>query len=344
MELGRYNKTGKVEFDESRALNRSVFISGKSGSGKSTAAQKLILNMAKAGQTVLAFDYHMVLAKENIYEGIRKEFEKYVNIIDLYEAPMPLPLFDSITYADGRSEADVNTVGAVVDVIKRIYRLGEVQQAELRKACQYCYTNGLYKELGMRAIEEALKIMGGKVASRLCDKLYMLFAQPLFVDGEAPIEEGKINIIRLNHLDAGTQRTIAEIILSFVWRRTISMSQKENLVVYLDEVQNISIRTDSPLRLMLTEGRKYHLSLILCTQSLGMYFSDSQQRAIMQSGLLLFFKPTDIERRSTAALISSNQVSDYALVLSTLKIGEAIAVGELLLNGKRQLTPIKVSF
>lgn len=344
MELGKYSNKGKVEFDEERALNRSVFISGKSGSGKSTAAQKMILSMAKEGRTILALDIHQVLSKENILPSISKEFEKFSNVIDLYEKPMPLPLFDCITYADGRKESEVNTVGAVVDVIKRSYRLGEVQQAELRKACAYCYANGLYKELGMNGIEESLKIIGGKVAGRLLDKLYMLFVQPLFVDGEDPIKQGKINIIRLSHMDLDTQGVIAEIILSYVWRRASSLSRNEQLIVYLDEVQNISLTSRSPLKLMLCEGRKYSLSLILCTQSLGMYFSDSQQRAILQSGLMLFFKPTDIERRSTAAMISNNQVSDFALLLSTLKIGEAIAVGDLLLNGKRQLTPIRVTF
>lgn len=343
MRLGK-NGTKTVEFDEAKALNRHICILGKSGAGKSTAAQQLVLEMAKEGRTVLAIDIHQVLAEENIYAPLRKEFEKYSNVIDMYTEPMQLPLFTNVVYADGRKESAVNTVGAVVDVINRAYRLGEVQQAELRKACQYCYDYGLYKELGMEGIAEALNEIGGKVAGRLLDKLHMLFAQQLFVDGEASIEKGKINIIRLTHLDLDTQSVIAEIILSYLWRRATSIAGNERLVIYLDEFQNFSISKRSALSFMLTEGRRFNIQLLLCSQSLGISFSDAQQKRILQSGLMLFFKPTDIERRGIAAMISNNRVSDYALELASLRTGEAIAVGELLIDGKQTRIPLKVSF
>lgn len=343
MILGKYKKS-EVEFDEGRALNKHICILGKSGSGKSTAAQKLALSMAKEGRTVVAIDIHQVLSKENIYSPIFEEFEIFSNIIDLYEAPMPLPLFTALTYADGRKEEPVNTVGAVVDVIKRCYRLGEVQQSELRRACEFCFENNLYEELGMRGIEEALRLIGGKVAGRLLDKLYMIFAQPLFVDGESPIVPGKINIIRLGHLDLDTQELVAEFILSYLWRKASSLSENRQIVIYLDEFQNLSMKARSPLSLMLTEGRKFQIQLLLCSQSLEICFTDAEQRKILQSGLMVYFRTTDLERRRVAAMISSNRVSDFALALASLNIGEAIVAGELLLGGKRQLTPLKVSF
>lgn len=43
-------------------------------------------------------------------------------------------------------------------------------------------------------------------------------------------------------------------------------------------------------------------------------------------------------------MIASKRVSDYTLALASLNVGEAIAVGELLLNQKKQLIPIKVEF
>lgn len=343
MILGK-NRAGIVSFDEENAINRHICILGKSGAGKSVAAQKMILSMAAEGRTILAIDIHQVLSVENIYPPIRKKFEEFSNVIDLCEAPMRLPLFTSIVYADGRKESGINTVGAVVDVINRTYRLGEVQQAELRKACEFCYENGLYQELGMQGVAEALRVIGGKVAGRLLDKLYMLFAQPIFCDGEDPIVPGKINIVRLGHLDFDTQNVIAEMILSYVWRCASSMSKPEQSVVFVDEFQNLSLKAKNPLSFMLTEGRKFNLQLLLCSQSLGICFSDSQQKRILQSGLMLYFKPTDIERRSIAAMIAGNRVSDYALALASLNVGEAIAVGDLLLNGKRQLTPLKVEF
>ena len=343
MHLGM-NECRKVEFNEEEALNGHICLLGKSGSGKSTAAQKLALAMAKEGRTVIALDIHQVLSPQNIFPPLKNEMDKFSNIIDLEEQPLKLPLFTSLIKADGRQESAINSVGAVVDVIDRVYRLGEVQRAELRKACEFCMKNGWYRELGINGIEEALKIIGGKVAGRLLDKLYILFNQQLFSDGEMPVQPGKINIIRMSHLDLTTQEVAAELILSYIWRQTTYTAREDGVVLYLDEFQNMDMTARSPLSLMLTEGRKFHLQLLLCTQSLDFGFSDAQRKKVLQAGLLLYFRPTDLERRRIAMLISNNRVTDYVLLLSSLELGEAVAVGKLLLDGRKTSCPLKVKF
>ena len=343
MKLGT-NEYGEVEFNEYEALNQHICLLGKSGSGKSVAAQKLALTMAEEGRTVIALDIHQVLSPENIFPPLQEKIEKFSNIIDLEKEPLKLPLFTSLIKADGRRESSISTVSAIVDVIDRVYRLGEVQRAELRKACEFCMKNGWYCEQGLNGIEEALETIGGKVAGRLLDKLYILFKQKLFVDGEMPIQPGKVNIIRLSHLDLASQEVAAEMILGYIWRRAVFAMEDAKVVLYLDEFQNLDIKARSPLSLMLTEGRKFNLQLLLCTQSLYVGFSDAQRKKILQAGLLLYFRPTDLERRGIAASISNNQIAKYALLLSALQVGEAVAVGNLLINGRRTLRPLKVCF
>ncbi|HJB07420.1 MAG TPA: DUF87 domain-containing protein [Candidatus Enterocloster faecavium] len=343
MKLGT-NEYGTVEFNEDEALNQHICLLGKSGSGKSAAAQRLALAMAEEGRIVIALDIHQVLSPENIFPPLREKMGEFSNIIDLEKEPLKLPLFTSLTKADGRQESSINTIGAIVDVIDRVYRLGEVQRAELRKACEFCMKNGWYHEQGMNGIKEALEMIGGKVAGRLLDKLYVLFEQKLFMDGKMPIQPGKINIIRLSHLDLSSQEVVAEIILSYIWRRSVFAMDDIKVVLYLDEFQNLDMKARSPLSLMLTEGRKFNLQLLLCTQSLYVGFSDAERKKVLQVGLLLYFRPTDLERRGIAALISNNQITEYALLLSILQVGEAVAVGSLLVNRRRTLRPIKVCF
>ena len=87
MKLGT-NEYGEVEFNEYEALNQHICLLGKSGSGKSVAAQKLALTMAEEGRTVIALDIHQVLSPENIFPPLQEKIEKFSNIIDLEKEPL----------------------------------------------------------------------------------------------------------------------------------------------------------------------------------------------------------------------------------------------------------------
>lgn len=79
-------------------------------------------------------------------------------------------------------------------------------------------------------------------------------------------------ILDLSEVDALTQVSLAELTLSSIWRNAQYGSLKlftENLIIVLDEFQNLSLKKDSVLRNMLREGRKFSISLVLATQTLG---------------------------------------------------------------------------
>jgi DNA phosphorothioation-dependent restriction protein DptH len=103
-------------------------------------------------------------------------------------------------------------------------------------------------------------------------------------------------------------------------------------VVVLDEIQNLDHKLDSPLGQLLTEGRKFGVSLILATQTMSNLSKDQRDR-LFQASHKLFFRPADTEVRSFAQILSdaTNQPqSEWVDRLASLKRGECYSLGHSL--------------
>ena len=102
------------------------------------------------------------------------------------------------------------------------------------------------------------------------------------------------------------------------------------LPIVLDEVQNLDHRLESPLGKMLTEGRKYGISLILATQTMSNLGKDEQDR-LFQASHKLFFAPAMTEVQTYAKLLEQavpgSDKKYWLSELSKLKKGECISVG-----------------
>lgn len=95
------------------------------------------------------------------------------------------------------------------------------------------------------------------------------------------------------------------MLLEFIHIVITSYSDHGNnspLPVLLNDVQNLDQKLDSRLGKMLTEGRKYGLSLILATQMLSNLKKDKQDR-FFQATHKLFFAPVETEIDSYAKLL-----------------------------------------
>ena len=75
------------------------------------------------------------------------------------------------------------------------------------------------------------------------------------------------------------------------------------------------------------EGRKYGIGLILATQALGINFTNSQQKLLLQSGIQLYFRPAENEIKDVAKILGGTEVAAYTMLLSRLDIGECVALG-----------------
>jgi len=138
-------------------------------------------------------------------------------------------------------------------------------------------------------------------------------------------------LIQLATLSRDIWRLATEFILWDLYSYVCANGNKNiPLPVVLDEVQNLDQKLDSPLGKMLTEGRKYGLSLILATQTLSNLKKDEQDR-LFQAAHKLFFAPAETEIDSYAKLLeqavpASNKKA-WLQELAKLKKGECISVG-----------------
>lgn len=239
IELGKYRERS-VRYDLSNAMNGHIFINGKSGSGKTVQAQKIMLEIVRQGGTVLAFDIHQILSEDQIFKKYRMDFEKYTKNLDVYNEGIICDLLEPMVYPDGEKEYVQDAISAVTDVISRTFSLKCRQQAMLRNAINCVVENSGYEKKGFRAIGEELASMENQVAEGLREKLYALVVHNIFRPGKWMVEENKINIVRLGKFDLKTQELVAEILLAYIWRlANVNYFSKNGLYIFVDECQNM---------------------------------------------------------------------------------------------------------
>ncbi len=133
---------------------------------------------------------------------------------------------------------------------------------------------------------------------------------------------------------AGFPKDAARLITEFslidlYWYYRGRGSEDDPRIIVLDEIQNLDHRLEGPLGQLLTEGRKFGISLILATQTLSNFAKDQRDR-LFQASHKLFFKPADTEIKSYAQLLAdatSYNQEHWVQQLSGLSRGECYSLG-----------------
>lgn len=333
----------KVCFDILSAPNLHMALLGKSGSGKSVEAQRLLIELVKQGQTVVAFDMHSVLSDDQIFAAFKADFDNSLHHVDAYDEGICCELFTPVVYEDGSTEKPLDTVEAIVNVLKRTVALGSRQQTVLRKAITKVFGSGLYDKEGFAAINHFLEQDSSTVAGAVREKMFSLFAHNIFRPGKLFIELGKINVIRLSKFSLNAQVVIAEMIISYLWRlASASRFKTNNIFLFVDEFQNLPCGKNCALGQILTEGRKFGVHLILATQQMENGSSSVVHQRLLHSGLILFFQPSVGQTNFIARLINPSNIDEWSQVLRGLEKGEFVALGNLTVEGKPIRMPLKV--
>lgn len=340
--LGKYKGNDAVT-DTSELFNGHIGIIGGSGGGKTVKSQDIMVQIAKSGGTVIAYDLHGALSDDQIFAPYKQAFEEVLNSIDAYRDGIPFDLFTPIKYADGTEEDELDTVGAIVDMIARPTNLGVRQKADLRRAVTDVMQTNAYETYGFKAIDDALAKIGTQHASGVREKINALTIHNIFRPGNSFIEQGKINVIRLSRYDVDTQIIIAEAVSALIWRMAnVDSFKKDNIYLFIDECQNMPSSKDSMLAQMLSEGRRFGVNLIVATQLLLDSSFNAVQQRFTQCGLMLFFKPLGNRVDQTSKMIDPAAKSDWTIVLRSLKRGEFIATGSFVVNGHKSDRPLKI--
>ncbi len=339
--IGHNPKTQEAvywEYGHPGLANRHLIIFGNSGQGKTYCIQGLLMELAKHSINSMVVDY----TNGFLPEHLEKEFIERVNPQTDLIANQPLKLNPfkkqkNIVAGMELTDKSYDVASRVASVFKSVYStIGDQQLPTLIKVIEEglnTFGSQYTFDHMVKALEE-LDQTGQKVAN----KLMPLVKANVFAfddsDGWKDIYESKDSVCRLIQM-ARLSRDVWLAAVEFIlWdlysHACLHGSKNKPLPIVLDEVQNLDHRLESPLGKMLTEGRKYGISLILATQTMSNLEKEAQDR-LFQASHKLFFAPAMTEVQTYAKLLEQavpgTDKKHWINELSKLKKGECLSVG-----------------
>ena len=326
------------EYGNKHLANRHLIVFGKSGQGKTYCIQGLLMEMAKMHCNSLIIDY----TNGFLPKHLEKEFNDEVKPESHFLAKKPLQIspfrkqkqdFGGVII----EEQDHIVAARIASVFNQVYSsIGEQQIATLMNVIE----NGVISHGANYDFSRMLDDLReeSKIGKTLANKLSPMVKSKLFDNSNSQSWQRifndpttKINIVQLASFSRDIMQLATEFTLWDLYSYACSYGQKNKpLPIVLDEIQNLDHRLESPLGKMLTEGRKYGLSLILATQTLSMLEKEEQDR-LFQASHKLFFAPAETEIQIYAKLLEQavpdTNKKAWLEELAKLQKGECISVG-----------------
>ena len=308
--------------------NEHLIISGISGSGKSVRIMDIENRIIQSGGSIIAFDINGT-----------HEVGKECNWISAQEDGLDVKFLDT-SLVEAGEETLSNLVEYVKETICPRQMRGACQLNAVRKAIKFAIKNRSDFRNDMEAIARGLEELDEPAAAGAYNHLCPILESGVFRQRTKKIRDGKLNIVSLKGINSKTQKHVVEIMLNVLWRQVRTCRNLEKPVtIEIDEIQNLDFRNETVLFQMLAEARKYGINLILATQTLTI-FNRKELAVLNQAAIKLFFQQSATDIKNVAELIEPGHKDKWLSPLSRLRIGQAIAVGELELNGRVIPQPI----
>ncbi|MDE1847052.1 MAG: ATP-binding protein [Candidatus Micrarchaeota archaeon] len=321
-------------FDPTKRRNPHIAIVGESGSGKSNLCKLLLKIISMQGAAFILLDPH-----NEYVEGARSMgAEVYdaslsgINIFDL----------DGFTWRERASE--------ITSMLKRIFRLGEVQGYTLYKCIEYTYKS--CEQSGRRPTIRDLTYMVGrfiaKARSSTERRLLESIAKRLsLIDGGAFSKSAELSkvlsgrsIFALSSLHTGEAQTLyIEGFLKKVYSSMLSMpkSPRPKLYIVIDEAEKVG--DSSILSRLIAEGRKYGIGIVCISQRAKALNMELRSN----SSLFISFSQREPEESNYIAnlIACGNEMNRYIEVKKALR---SLGRGSAIVLDSSARDPMIVSF
>ena len=326
------------EYGHRDLANRHLIIFGNSGQGKTYCIQGLLMELAKYSMNSMVVDYTNGFLPEHLEPEFIDSVKPRTDLIA--DKPLKLNPFKkqkNIVAGTELTDKAYDVATRVASVFKSVYSsIGDQQLPTLIRVIEEglsTYGEQFSFERMLQALEDY-----DQTGQKLANKLLPLVKANIFgfdeSDGWNDIYQSKDSVCRLiqmARLSRDVWLAAVEFILWDLYSYACLYGDKNSpLPIVLDEVQNLDHRLESPLGKMLTEGRKYGISLILATQTMSNLGKDEQDR-LFQASHKLFFAPAMTEVQTYAKLLEQavpgSDKKYWLSELSKLKKGECISVG-----------------
>lgn len=250
------------DLPEAHLANGHLIITGESGTGKTQVMKTILADLQSSGVPSLVLDF-----KDDYAEKKYAAQEGYA-VYDPTKTPLPFnPLDPSIDKESGSPNKNFHTY-QLVEILGRIYHLGELQQHALREAIKAVYAEAGDAIPTFDAVKAKLESEKGN--AEILGHLAPIFDFGFFSD---PDPEGfhKIvggnTVIRLAQLPGSeVKNSVAEFFLMALYNHLVRLEQTHLLrqVLVLDEAWRV---VNSPfLEPLMREARAFGLGVFVATQ------------------------------------------------------------------------------
>ena len=291
--------------------NASIFICGKSGTGKTTLSSDTITrNLLESSVRIVVIDHrHAVSLPANL--------EPYVHRQDVSQKPIKLHLF-------GTSANPADAAASFVDTVASVIRLSDGQKPLLLSLLEKSLRDSPASDEALERLHLEVQNSRSLAAPGLEKALTPLWGQKFFENGDFEIFSG-ITLLELGSFPPSTQHIVEEVVFAALLREATHEDFPPTFL-YLDELSNFPLHQTSTLGKILNEGRKYGLYCLLVAQSIR-NFKAEQRILLQQCKYAMYFQSADDEIRMCARLISSSGGTKLTSMLKSLQVGEFLVSG-----------------
>lgn len=291
--------------------NASIFICGKSGTGKTTLSSDIIIrNLLKSGVRIVVIDHRHAVS-------LPADLEPYVHRQDVSQKPIKLHLF-------GTSANPADAATSFVDTVASVIRLSDGQKPLLISLLEKSLRDSPASDEALERLHLEVQNSRSLAAPGLEKALTPLWGQKFFENGDFEIFSG-ITLLELGSFPPSTQHIVEEVVFAALLREA-TREDFPPTFLYLDELSNFPLHQTSALGKILNEGRKYGLYCLLVAQSIR-NFKAEQRILLQQCKYAMYFQPADDEVRMCARFISSSGGIKLTSMLKSLQVGEFLVSG-----------------
>ena len=290
--------------------NASIFICGKSGTGKTTLSSNITRNLLEAGVRIVVIDHRHAVS-------LPADLEPYVHRQDVSQKPIKLHLF-------GTSANPADAAASFVDTVASVIRLSDGQKPLLISLLEKSLRDSPASDEALERLHLEVQNSRSLAAPGLEKALTPLWGQKFFENGDFEIFSG-ITLLELGSFPPSTQHIVEEVVFAALLREATHEDFPPTFL-YLDELSNFPLHQTSALGKILNEGRKYGLYCLLVAQSIR-NFKAEQRILLQQCKYAMYFQPADDEVRMCARFISSSGGIKLTSMLKSLQVGEFLVSG-----------------
>lgn len=331
--IGKYISIGKddvgfeIHFDIQKVMNRHITVTGITGSGKSSFAFSLGKSVCDMGIHCILFDYSGSFHQEWIDEGVVEA----ISVKDFPVNPMCLR-----QYAGGKSESFAEAAKRVSTMFGKVLKLNSGDEAIVCEALSVLYTKRSKADLANLLMEIFSQEIAEKSSLYRLQKLRLPEGQDGEQWGDFLAGIPRLKVIQMDGMPMKDAVTLTEFFLLDLisWYRN-PRTRKQEMMLWLDEIQNLSADEGMPVDTLLREMRKYGLGVIAISQAFHT-MAGSMQLALQQAATKFYFRQDSKGARKFASDQADTEAERRKLSreAKVLPAGEFFAVGDFVdVNG-----------